>query len=206
MAISRIILLTGAGEAPILAAILRAYAPGLIVDAATTADDLAAMSAGELAGTRLVSFCSAVIVPGALLARLPGPAYNFHPGPPEYPGRFPSIWALYDGAARFGITVHEMLAKVDAGPIVAADWFDIPRDCGLTQLEELAFACLADRFRAMAPHLAVFDRPLIRMPYRWGRRKTTKADADALRRVTPDMDAAEIARRERACGGVVMQR
>ena len=69
--------------------------------------------------TRLISFGSGVIVPAAVLARLSGTAYNFHPGPPAYPGIFPSVFALYDGATRFGVTLHEMKPEVDSGPIVA---------------------------------------------------------------------------------------
>lgn len=205
MAIRRIVLLAGENEAPYLAAILRAHDARLNVDPVHTKNDLLAACAGDLAGTRLVSFCSPIIVPGDILARMPGPSYNFHPGPPEYPGRYPSMFALYDGAERFGLTVHEMAAKVDAGPIVAAEWFAIPADCQLSQLEELTFAQLADKFRTLSFHLATLERPLMRLPYRWGARKTTQADSEALRRITPDMNAAEIARRKRACGNKMIE-
>lgn len=205
MAIARIILLTGDSEGPFLAAILRAHAPHLDVEIATTKTALAEATQGDLGGCRLISFCSAVIVPGEVLNRLSGPAYNFHPGPPEYPGRYPTLFALYDGAERFGITVHEMTAKVDAGPIVAADWFNIPPACDLKTLDEMAYLALADKFRALSFHLAAIARPITRMPYRWGARKTKQADAEALRRITPDMAPDEIQRRKRACGGHVIE-
>jgi methionyl-tRNA formyltransferase len=205
MAIGRIILLCGAAEAPFLGAILRAHDARLSVEAVTDRAALLAACDGVLTGCRLVSFCSSVVVPAAVLARLPGPAYNFHPGPPEYPGRYPSVFALYDGAARFGVTVHEMTVAVDAGPIVAADWFAVPPDCTLPQLEELAFAALAARFRSLSAHLALVERPLPRMPYRWSGWRTRKADCDALCRLTPGLDAAEIARRRRACGSLLVE-
>jgi hypothetical protein len=200
MAIRRILLLCGETEGPFLSAILRGHDGGLAVDILTNRPELDAATAGDLADCRLVSFCSPVIVPGDLLGRLPGPAYNFHPGPPEFPGRYPSVFALYAGAERFGITVHEMTAKVDAGPIVAAEWFNIPADCDLARLEEMAFEALVQKFRAVSFHLACIERPMIRQPYRWGGRKTTKADCDTLCRITPGLDAAEVARRKRACG------
>jgi hypothetical protein len=197
---SRIILLTGEAEGPVLSGILRASAQDLAVETAQTVAELERTLGAGAAPVRLVSFCSAVIVPPAILAALGAGAYNFHPGPPDYPGRFPGVFALYDGAERFGVTVHEMTAAVDAGPIVAAEWFDIPAGCGLQQLEELAFMALAAKFRALAPQLVRLGRPLLRLPYRWSGRKTRKADVDALCRVTPELEPQEIERRRRACG------
>ena len=200
MSIRRIILLSGESEGPFLAAILMAYDRELVVDLVHTSEGLQAAMDGPLDGCRLVSFCSSVIVPGDLLQRLPGPAYNFHPGPPEYPGRYPAVFALYDGAQRFGVTVHEMAVKVDAGQIVSAEWFQIPDNCDLCKLEEMAFSVLADKFRTMSVHLATLERSIARMPYRWSGRKTSKSDCTALCRITPDLTPDEIARRKRACG------
>ena len=200
MAIRRILLLCGETEGPVLSVILRAHDAAVAVDILTSRAELEAATAGDLADCRLGSFCSPVIVPGEILVRLPGPGYNFHPGPPEYPGRYPSVFALYEGAMRFGITVHEMAAKVDAGAIVAAEWFNVPEACDLARLEEMAFEVLVQKFRTVSFHLACIERPMIRQPYRWGPRKTTKADRDALCRITPGLDAAEVARRIRACG------
>jgi methionyl-tRNA formyltransferase len=205
MAIRRVLLLTGEAEAPFLREMLHEHNRSLEVEAITSGEHLAQAARSPIADTRLVSFCSAIVVPSEVLRALPGPSYNFHPGPPEYPGRYPSVFALYDGARRFGVTVHEMTAKVDAGPIVAADWFNIPDSCDLNRLEELAFTALVTRFRALAHHLATIDRPLPVMPYRWSGRKTRKADCVALCRITPSLDAAEVARRRRACGGHLVE-
>jgi len=203
--ISRIILLTGETEAPFLTEQLKAHNPALAVDSAANREALARLCDGAEPGTRLISFCSPVIVPGAILTALPGPAYNFHPGPPERPGRYPSVFALYDNDSRFGITVHEMAAKVDTGPIVAAEWFAVPDGCDLETLESLTFAALAAKFRTLAFHLAAMDRPLPRLPIQWSGTKTTKSDRDALSYIAPDLDAAEAERRRRACGGMVVE-
>lgn len=202
---ARIILLTGEAEEGPLADILRAAAPELDIVVAFSRLQLEEMAAPERPGTRLISFCSPVIVPGAVLARLPGGAYNFHPGPPERPGRYPSVFALYDGAAVFGITVHEMVAKVDAGPIVAAEWFPIPPTADLGQLDEVTYLALFAKFNTLAPLLVRTDRPLPRLPYRWSGRKTTKAECDALCRIEPGLSADEIARRRRACGAFLAE-
>lgn len=197
---SRVILLTGEAEAGPLADTLRDAAPGLDVVAVFSRAQLEQMAAPERPGTRLISFCSAVIVSASVLNRLPGPAYNFHPGPPERPGRYPSVFALYDDAKIFGITVHEMVAKVDAGPIVAAEWFEIPPAADLGQLDEITYIALYRKFRDLTPLLVNTARPLPRMPYRWSGRKTTKAECDALCRFEPGLAPDEIARRKRACG------
>lgn len=199
MGITKVILLTGRDEAPVLTRMLLQANSALIV---APAHDLAAVDAALGAGARLLSFCSSVIVPGALLSRLDGPGYNFHPGPPERPGRYPSVFALFDGARGFGVTVHEMAPKVDSGAIVMVDRFAIPDPCDLGGLESLTLTHLAQAFKRMAPYLAQVVKPLPHLPIVWSGRRTTRADYEALRVITPDMDAAEIDRRRRSCGGV----
>lgn len=205
LTISRIILLTSEVEAPHLAKMLRIHNPTLDVVAVASVESLADACAEPNPGTRLISFCSPVIVPGDRLAALPGPSYNFHPGPPERPGRYPSVFALYEDATLFGVTAHEMLASVDSGPIVASEWFEIPSDCDLATLEELTLGHLIAVFHRLAPHLALKAEPLPRQTVPWRGRKTSKADCDALCIVTPDMQPAEAARRRRACGGHMLR-
>ena len=197
MSIAKVILLTGRDEAPILTGMLRRANPALAV---TPAHDHESLDRLIEPGMRLLSFCSSVIVPGDLLLRLERPGYNFHPGPPERPGRYPSVFALFDGARHFGITVHEMTAAVDAGPIVAVERFEIPRDADLKSLEDLTLTRLAQTFNRLAPHLATAARPLPHLPVAWQGHKTTKAECEKLCTITPEMDAAEIARRHRCCG------
>ena len=205
-AITRIILLTGEIEAPVLSDLLRQHNAALDVCTVTAAADLGKACIDPRLGTRLISFCTPVIVPGSLLASLPGPSYNFHPGPPERPGRYPSVFALYDDAKNFGITVHEMLASVDSGPIVAAEWFDIVPDADLEWLEQMTLLQLLTLFRKLAPHLATNAAPLPRQLVPWRGRKTTKADCDALCAITADLNPAEAERRRRACGGHILKR
>ena len=137
----QIILLTGETEFPLLSKGLLGANTGLELLHANSRSELThAMERCDLASrsVRLLCFSSNVIVPSAVLNALPGPAYNFHPGPPEYPGSNPDSFAIYEGAARFGATVHEMAAKVDAGPIVKVSEFDIPEDANSLDLAALA--------------------------------------------------------------------
>lgn len=194
--ISKIILLTGGEEAPVLTRMLRRAHATMPIE---PAHDLAMLTQAAEPEARLLSFCSAVIVPAPVLHRLGTPGYNFHPGPPERPGRYPGVFALYDAANSFGITVHEMAPRVNSGPIVVVERFDIPPACDLAGLEGLAMTKLAETFKRLASYFCTVARPLPHLPVAWQGRKTTKAECEKLCTVTPDMDAAEIAQRRRAC-------
>jgi len=103
-----------------------------------------------LARARLIAFATPVIVPGRILASLGYGAYNFHPGPPQYPGWAPAHFALYEQANEFGVTVHAMAEHVDSGPIVDVMLFPIPADIGAMALEGIAYAHLARLFWELA--------------------------------------------------------
>jgi hypothetical protein len=195
--------LTPPAEGAVLGAILTAHNPGLAIAVISDKDALARLADDDLSGTRLLSFCSPLIVPAALLKALPGPSYNFHPGPPNRPGRYPSVFAIYEQAPHHGVTVHEMAEKVDAGPIVAAEWFAVPDNATTVDLDTLALEYLVAVFKRLAPFLAVNSNPLPRIFIPWSGAKRTKADCEAICRVTPDLSESEIELRKRACGSLL---
>jgi len=77
--LARLILLTQPEFVPAIAPHLRAHDPAIVLDLAVTLPQLEAALAKDSANTRVISFGSGVIVPAAVLTRLSGPAYNFHP-------------------------------------------------------------------------------------------------------------------------------
>lgn len=196
----KIILLTGEVEAPHLVEMLLQQRDTIAVEAVTDAAGLANASRGDLAGVRLISFLSDVIVPADVLARLDGPAYNFHPGPPEYPGSYVAGFAIYDGATTFGVTLHEMAARVDSGTIVAVRRFDVPDGAKFLDLEKLSYAAVLEMFVAFAPYFVSDDAPLAPSGDAWGARKCTNAEAERLKKVEADLSEEEIVRRYRAFG------
>lgn len=197
---SRIILLTGDVEAQHLSALLRGHAPRLAVDAVTSPGALALATAEIGPGTRLVSFLSDVVVPGYVLDQLAGPAYNFHPGPPEFPGSFVAGFAIYAGATDFGVTLHEMAERVDAGPIVDVRRFAVPENAKFLDLEKLSYAAVLEMFADYAKYLATDDRPLTHNGAQWSERMCTRAEADRLSAIEADLSEEEIVRRYRAFG------
>jgi len=109
-----IILLTGPIEQVALAAVLRGQRPQLDVRGPLPIRPGSVRSA-VLGRARLIGFVTPVVVPARILEGLGFGAYNFHPGPPQYPGWVPSHFAIYDRAPYFGVTAHVMTERVDAG-------------------------------------------------------------------------------------------
>ena len=73
----------------------------------------------------VMSFSSQWIIPESVLSLARYASLNFHPGSPEYPGIGCTNFALYERETAFGVTCHHMHSKVDTGPIVKVNRFDI---------------------------------------------------------------------------------
>lgn len=196
--LQEIVLLTGAREAPHLTAYLTRERPELRVTHVESRDDLVLALHPVKPGRRLVGFCTSVVVPADLLGAVDAGAYNFHPGPPTYPGRHPASFAIYEGATRFGVTAHEMRPKVDSGPIIGVEWFDMPAQPRLTQLEELTFNAAVRLFGRLGPSLVAGAEPLPPTGDNWSGRKSTQRDFDAMCALTRDVGPEELDRRLRA--------
>jgi methionyl-tRNA formyltransferase len=196
-----IILLTGPVEQAALTTLLRSLNPQLRVRPTETLDDLTALEPVLLARSRLIGFVTPVIVPPDILDALGYGAYNFHPGPPRYPGWAPAHFALYDQATEFGATVHEMAARVDSGTIVDVASFPVPADIGVRELESLAYARLARQFWQLAKTLATQAGPLPACPVHWSNRRNSRSAYRALCDIPLDITREELYRRLRAFGG-----
>jgi methionyl-tRNA formyltransferase len=199
-----IILLTGDVEAPYLLNIIKDNNPDVKV---TTAHDQETLKAActeprpdDKYVCRLIAYCTNIIVPKQCLESVASPAYNFHPGPPEYPGSSASGFAIYNGARKFGVCAHEMEEAVDAGQIVGIDEFEIADDIRFMDLDLMAYRQLFQLFVRLAPHLALDDTPLPSIEAKWGGRKTTQADVEAMKEISADTSEEEIRRRWRAFG------
>jgi methionyl-tRNA formyltransferase len=154
-----ILLLAGAAEQSVLPLALRGHNPLLTVIQVGSAAELAAFDSDLLSWARLIAFVTAEIVPQSVLARLGYGAFNFHPGPPSYPGWAPAHFALYDQVRQFGATLHVMVEQVDAGPIIDVAFFPVPADISVFGLEGLAYAHLAQLFWRWANSLATDAAP-----------------------------------------------
>lgn len=199
---NEIILLTGEAEIPHLTAVLQEHDTDLTVTPVLSVEALeqAAQKPKPDGRRRLIAYCTLIIVPGEVLAAVDGPAYNFHPGPPAYPGVYPANFAVYDGAIQFGVTAHKMTRKVDEGAIVGVDHFDVPPDRSVSTLELKAYLALFELFKKLCPQLVTADQPLAELDIPWGDRKTTKQEYEELRQIDNFLSQDEKTRRQRAFG------
>jgi methionyl-tRNA formyltransferase len=195
-----IILLTGPAEQAALAALLRHHNPALTIRSVETLTELGALAPSLLGRARLIGYVTPVVVPLRILDLLGFGAYNFHPGPPNYPGWLPAHFAIYDRVAEFGATAHVMVEKVDAGPIVEAELFPIPPKMRVRELEELAYVQLARLYWKLAPDLATRSEPLAVIPAQWGSRKSTRRLFKATCEIPTDISREELDRRVAAFG------
>jgi methionyl-tRNA formyltransferase len=195
-----IVLLTGVVEHPVLASVLCGHNPRLTVLPVFTSDDLAAVEVTVLQRARLIAFTTDVIVPQSVLDQLGYGAYNFHPGPPQYPGWAPAHFALYDQATEFGATLHVMVQRVDAGPIVDVELFAIPDNIRVAGLEALAHLLLAQMFRRSAKSLATRTGPLAETPIRWSEKRNSRRGYQAMYDIPVDISKEELERRIKVFG------
>ena len=163
--------------------------------------DLAALAPELLARARLIAFATPVVVPARVLDALGYGAYNFHPGPPEFPGWAASQFAVYRGASEFGATAHAMIERVDAGPIIGIERFRITPDTSVVELEKLTYVHLAKIFWRLAKALASQSAPLAELGLRWSGQAGTRKQYAALCDIPADIAADELERRIKAFGG-----
>jgi methionyl-tRNA formyltransferase len=190
-----IILLTGPIDEEILATVLRDRNPRLDIRFVTSLADLKALPPELLPRSRLIGFVTPVIVPKSTLNALGYGAYNFHPGPPNYPGSLPSHFAVYNKATEFGATAHLMKERVDTGPIVGVERFAVPPGTPVRGLEQLALNKVALLFWNLSKALANSAEPLPQLPVEWSGRWTTQRDYLKLCEIPADIPPDELERR-----------
>ena len=187
-----IILLTSAVERTIFTSVLSTHNPCLTIIPVETLADLNALEPDTLARSRLIAYVTGVIVPANVLDQLGYGAYNFHAGPPTYPGWAPAHFALYKRATEFGATAHVMVARVDEGPVVGVEMFSIPPGASVASLEGMAYARLSYLFWSLAKPLAIRGEPLPELPLRWSGSKSTRRDYAALCDIPLDITRDEL--------------
>jgi methionyl-tRNA formyltransferase len=146
----------------------------------------------------LLCFGTSVIVPTPFLESPGLLALNVHAASPDYPGRDPHHFAVYDGVVQYGATMHFMTSKVDDGQIVDVELFDILEEVTPVRLLELANKSAWVLIERFFSKLAAGQVPCPVQGASWGNRKTTRKMFLELCRLDPSMSEAEFFRRMRA--------
>jgi methionyl-tRNA formyltransferase len=138
----------------------------------------AAIEDGRLASETcdlLISFLNEHILPPELLKFT---NINFHPAPPQYPGRGGASYALFEGVTTYGATAHVMAGRVDAGPIILASEFPIdPDECCETLFAKAERSSLDLLVSILATYSKTGKLPPAN-GMQWGRRPGTRKQFD----------------------------
>ena len=123
--------------------------PVQIPDDPNTAEFISRIA--ELNADFLFSFYYRLMLKPQLLATVARGAYNMHGSLlPKYRGRVPINWAIIKGESETGATLHEMVAKPDAGRIVAQEPVAIlPDDTAGQVFEKVVTAATTTLKRAL---------------------------------------------------------
>ena len=83
----------------------------------------------------LISFLNSMYINKSVRKKIKINSFNFHPGPPEYPGFGCYNFALLDQVNFYGSTIHVINDKFDSGKIVNVKKFKISyKKCNLEKL------------------------------------------------------------------------
>jgi methionyl-tRNA formyltransferase len=171
---------------------------GVDIDVVIVSDLSALEQAFSKGCDLLMSFGTGVIVPEWILEQNELLAVNVHSATPQYPGRDPHHFAIYDGVTQYGATMHIMTKNVDEGPIIDVEIFDVPADVYpynlLTLANEAGWELISRFFSSLKS-----GRPIAPIQgMHWGARKSTRKMFLEMCRIDLAMPRSEIARRYRA--------
>ena len=122
------------------------------------ADEIAQVAA--LRPAIIYSFYYRNLLPEKLIALAPLGAYNLHGSLlPKYRGRAPVNWMLANGERESGATLHHMVARADAGDIVAQRALEIADDDTALTLYRKIVPIGADLIRRYHPLIASGTAP-----------------------------------------------
>ena len=152
-----------------------------------------------LKNSRLIACNSAEIVPKSLLDKFGFACVNLHLGPPSLPGWQPVAFALYKAVSNYGVTLHYMVEKVDAGEIIGVETFQLHKNNNYTSLVSCVSACAMSLLVRMAHDLTKPSR-LRTLPIAWGPKKTTRAMFRQYCQIPPTIEKKELDKRVRAFG------
>ncbi len=159
---------------------------------------------GAIGADWLFSFKTKTIFRAPTLESIRKAAVNFHTASPKYPGSGGVNWLLYNGDETSGITVHRVTTGVDAGPVLRVDGFSVGGLSSVAEVLALTYARHLATFIEVTAAIAVEGEEWLARAQaasaavRWGPRTYRLRDLDDLKRITPDMSQAEVARRIRA--------
>ncbi len=114
------------------------------------------------------------------------PNVNFHPAPPEYPGRGGASYAIFDKSETYGATAHRMVRAVDAGEIYLVNRFIIQETDSCERLFEKAERACVTLLTEIIEHFAKTGAILKNADAKWQHKATTRKHFDEWLKLDPE--------------------
>lgn len=145
----------------------------------------------------LISFSTSIIVPKDCLKRPNQINLNIHAASPDYPGRDPHHYAVYDNVNTYGATLHFMTEKVDEGAIIEVESFKVPEQVSPKVLLELADQAAWKLIRRLLTRIKK-EETLEPSEMKWSGVKRSRPDFNRYCKIDVHMDESEVSRRIKA--------
>ncbi len=145
-------------------------------------------------GDLVISYRTHFIIPEKVLEKSAHGGLNVHAGSPSFPGSGAVNWTLYEGSSNFGITVHQITSKVDAGEIAKVYPFEVYTfdnfDTLSDRTDSQSFLAFCDFFSSYFNSRDIGEIP--RIDSSWTRNARRINELDRLEKIQPSLPKVEL--------------
>ena len=131
----------------------------------------------------LISFLNSMYINKSVRKKIKINSFNFHPGPPEYPGFGCYNFALLDKVNFYGSTIHMIIDKYDSGKIVNVKKFKISYE--KINLEKLIRKTHKNIIKQAKDFINVIQNKKLKIEgnFKWKKKAYTKKEFETAREI-----------------------
>ena len=131
----------------------------------------------------LISFLNAVYIDKSVRKKIKINSFNFHPGPPEYPGYGCYNFALLDKVNFYGSTIHIINDKFDNGKILAVNRFEVSyKKLNLDKLIAMTHRSIIKQAKNFIKDI-LENKLKINVKFKWKKKAFTKKEFEIAREI-----------------------
>ena len=131
----------------------------------------------------LISFLNSIYIDKNVRKKIKVGSFNFHPGPPEYPGFGCYNFALLDKVNFYGSTVHVINDKFDNGKIINVNKFKISyKKLNLEKLIAMTHRSIIRQAKDFINNI-LNEKLKTNVSFKWKKKAYTKKEFDIAREI-----------------------
>lgn len=131
----------------------------------------------------LISFLNSVYIDNSVRKKIKINSFNFHPGPPEYPGFGCYNFALLDKVNFYGSTIHIINSQFDNGKIINVNKFKISyKKLNLKKLISMTHRSIIKQAKDFINNIHS-QHLKIKKNFKWKRKAYTKKEFEIAREI-----------------------